>query len=79
MSFAVLSPAFRGLQFPFRDMFALTFHLNSFTGNNGRPSYNQVGEKLRYAKACQNKSKVGQALSTKDTSRGVSIQQRKHP
>ena len=39
MSFAVLSPAFRGLQFPFRDMFALTCHLNSFTGNNGRPSY----------------------------------------
>ena len=39
MSFAVLSPAFRGLQFPFRDMFALTCHLNSFTGNNGRPSF----------------------------------------
>ena len=38
MSFAVLSPAFRGLQFPFRDMYVLTFHLNSFTGNNGRPS-----------------------------------------
>ena len=39
MSFAVLSPAFRGLQFPFRDMYVLTFHLNSFTGNNGRPSH----------------------------------------
>ena len=39
MSLAVLSPAFRGLQFPFRDMFVLTFHLNSFTGNNGRPLY----------------------------------------
>ena len=38
MSVAVLSPAFRGLQLPFRDMFALTCHLNSFTGNNGRPS-----------------------------------------
>ena len=39
MSFAVLSPAFRGLQFPFRDMCVLTFDRNSFTGNNGRPSY----------------------------------------
>ena len=39
MSFAVLSPAFRGLQFPFRDMFVLTVDRNSFTGNNGRPSY----------------------------------------
>ena len=38
MSFAVLSPAFRGLQFPFRDMFVLTVDRNSFTGNNGRPS-----------------------------------------
>ena len=42
MSFAVLSPAFRGLQFPFRDMYVLTFHLNSFTGNNGRPSYEEI-------------------------------------
>ena len=41
MSFAVLSPAFRGLQFPLRDMYVLTFHLNSFTGNNGRPSYKE--------------------------------------
>ena len=39
MSFAVLSQAFRGLQFPFRDMFVLTVDRNSFTGNNGRPSY----------------------------------------
>ena len=48
MSFAVLSPAFRGLQFPFRDMYVLTFHLNSFTGNNGRPSY--VFLKSKYAR-----------------------------
>ena len=39
MSFAVLSPAFRGLQFPFRDMFVLTVDRNSFTRNNGRPSF----------------------------------------
>ena len=43
MSFAVLSPAFRGLQFPFRDMYVLTCHLNSFTGNNGRPSHGIAG------------------------------------
>ena len=42
MSFADLSPAFRGLQFPFRKMFVLTCHLNSFTGNNGRPSHTQT-------------------------------------
>ena len=42
MSFADLSPAFRGLQFPFRKMFVLTCYLNSFTGNNGRPSHVSV-------------------------------------
>ena len=42
MSFAVLSPAFRGLQFPFRDMIVLTVDRNSFTGNNGRPSYKRT-------------------------------------
>ena len=42
MSFAVLSPAFCGLQFPFHEMFVLRCHLNSFTGNNGRPIYNII-------------------------------------
>ena len=53
MPFAVLSPAFRGLQFPFRDMCVLTFDRNSFTGNNGRPSYGDVAVKTRDKRGSQ--------------------------
>ena len=64
MSFAVLSPAFRGLQFPFRDMFVLTVDRNSFTGNNGRPSYELIGSRSESSRK-RHKHKTSKTNRTK--------------